>query len=62
MSDVDMSAAGRVTCPLCSRPDRALTKTGRITQHVDPKRPTSAGFSGRCPASGKRPSEFGGDR
>lgn len=46
-----MSATERVTCPVCGRPDRALTKTGKIRGHDLPL--GAIGFRTRgCPADG----------
>lgn len=46
-----MSGMDRVTCPVCGRSDRAVTKTGKIRGHDLP--PGAVGFRTRfCPADG----------
>lgn len=58
------STADRVTCPVCQRPNRALTMAGRITRHHDLDK-TARIRNGTgcvtnrvlCPGSGKTPEE-----
>jgi hypothetical protein len=48
-----MSAPDRVTCPVCQRPNRALTKAGKIREHdVPPGIGHKLASSRWCPAGG----------
>jgi len=43
----------RATCPVCGRPDRILTKRGRINAHTDRRQPfTGNPYDQQCGASG----------
>jgi hypothetical protein len=46
------STADRVTCPVCGRLDRAVTKKGKIRDHDVPPGYTGGGRSRFCAAGG----------
>ena len=59
MSTETDSPKSTVTCPVCKRPDRTLTKTGKVKQHNDPSKGRSWDpFGVPCAASGKRLDEL----
>ncbi len=46
-------------CPVCGRPDRKLTKTGKLQPHSDPSKKTQLPHGIRCKGSGKTLAELG---
>lgn len=51
-------AAHTVTCPVCGRPGRKLTKTGKLQPHSDPSKRTELPYGIRCKGVGKTLAEL----
>lgn len=54
----DRPVANAVTCPVCGRPDRKLTKTGKLQPHSDQSKKTQLPYGIRCTGSGKTLAEL----